>query len=154
MNVEIIPILIGGVLSALIATFLVFTGSKYWSKVIVPWYEDRVYKDIRIEGEWTTSGEEEDETFNEVAKVSQKANRVWGDIIYKTTSGVTEYEFEGEFKNLILTARYWVKRENNLDRGTFTLMLRNNGRILKGFYAWYSDEQNDVISGKYEWSRS
>jgi hypothetical protein len=151
--VEVVPIIVQGILSALIATFLVFIGAKYWNAVIVPWYEDKVYKDIRIEGEWKTSGEENRHVFNEIAKVKQKAHRVWGEIIYKTEDNVVEYEFEGEFKNLILTARYCVKGQNDLDRGTFTLMLKNNGKILKGFYAWYTDVENDVLSGKYEWTK-
>jgi hypothetical protein len=151
VNIEILPIILQGVLSALIATSLIFIAAKYWNTVIVPWYEDRVYKDIRIDNEWKTSGEEKGDTFSEMAKVKQRAHRVWGEIIYKTDADIVEYEFEGEFKNLILTARYWVKGQNNLDRGTFTLMLKNNGKIMSGFYAWYADVENDVLSGKYEW---
>ena len=145
--------LVIGVVSGIITTVLIFIGMKYWNSVIVPWYEDRVYKDIKISGEWKTTGEEHGEVFQEVAKVKQNAHRVWGNIIYKTESEFTEYEFEGEFRNLILTARYWVKSENDLDRGTFTLMLKNNGYTLKGFYSWYLAEDNDVISGSYEWVR-
>ncbi len=142
-----------GILSGLLATFLILVITKYWKQVIIPWYEDRVYKDIRIAGEWKTRGEHKEGRFEEDAKVRQKAHWVWGDIVYKTEEGIIDYEFKGEFKNLILTAQYGVKGESNLDRGTFTLMLRNNGRVLRGFYSWYEDEMNDVMSGSYEWSR-
>ncbi|GAJ21217.1 unnamed protein product [marine sediment metagenome] len=126
-NVSFWSTLGSGVLGGLLATFLILVFAKYWKQVIIPWYEDRVYKDIRIAGKWRTKGEHNKEVFEENARICQKAHRVWGNIIYKTEKGVADYEFEGEFKNLILTARYWVKEENNLDRGTFTLMLRNNG---------------------------
>ncbi|MBM4341548.1 MAG: hypothetical protein FJ110_18635 [Deltaproteobacteria bacterium] len=142
-----------GVVSGLVATFLTFVAARYWTKVIVPWYEDRVYKDIKIAGEWDTQGDEHGDTFHEIAKVSQQAHRIWGDIIYQSPGEIINYEFEGEFRNLILTGRYWVKGRNDLDRGTFTLMLRENGKVLKGFYAWYLGDENDVVSGWYKWIR-
>lgn len=154
MNDQLLTAIVGGVIGALFATFLMLVGGKYWKEIIVPWYEDRIYKDIRIAGDWKTLGDEDGIKFNENAKIQQKAHHISGEIIYKTESEVNKYEFEGEFKNLILTARYWVKGESNLDRGTFTLMLRNNGRMLKGFYAWYQDDRNDVVSGSYEWTKS
>lgn len=139
--------------SGLITALIVFICLRYWNAVIVPWYENRIYKDIKIDGEWKALGDEQSEVFEEKVKVKQNAHRVYGDIIYKSTSELIEYQFEGEFRNLILTARYWVKGENNLDRGTFTLMTKNNGRTLKGPYAWYSANNNDVESGTYEWDR-
>ena len=153
MGDQLLTAIVGGVIGALIATFLMLVGGKYWKEIIVPWYEDKIYKDIRIAGDWKTLGDEDGIKFNENAKIQQKAHCISGEIIYKTESEVNEYEFEGEFKNLILTARYWVKGESNLDRGTFTLMLRNNGRMLKGFYAWYLDDRNGVVSGSYEWTK-
>lgn len=151
LGIQLLFSLSTGIISGLITAILVFIGIKYWNNIVVPWYENRVYKDIKISGEWETTGYEHEEVFHEVAKINQNAHSVWGDITYKTDSELIEYQFEGEFKNLILTARYWVKNENNLDRGTFTLMLKNNGRTLKGFYAWYLAADNDVISGSYEW---
>ena len=140
-------------LAVFLTSFLLFIGLKYWNAVVVPWYENRIYKDIKIEGEWKTIGIEHGENFEENARVKQNAHRVWGDITYKSSSEFIEYQFEGEFRNLILTGRYWVKGENNLDRGTFTLMTKNNGRTLKGYYAWYLAGDNDVVSGSYEWNK-
>jgi len=145
--------LLSGVLSGIIAAFLVFVVAHYWKKIILPWCEERVYKDVKISGEWRTHGNEGGQTFEETAKVYQNAHHIWGEIFYQRESHLITYEFEGEFRNLILTARYSVKAQHDLDRGTFTLMLRNNGKMLKGFFAWYVDNENDVVSGKYEWVR-
>ena len=153
MSYDLFIVIGSGVVSGFVATFLTFVAARYWTKVIVPWYEERVYKDIKIAGEWDTQGEEHGDTFHEIAKVSQQAHRVWGDIIYQSPSEIINYEFEGEFRNLILTGRYWVKGRNDLDRGTFTLMLRENGKLLKGFYAWYLGDEHDVVSGWYKWIR-
>ncbi len=151
MNPDLFSTIGSGVLSGLVTTLLVFVVIRYWKGVLIPWYENRIYKDIKIAGEWETTGEEKDEVFHETAKIQQHAHRVWGDIIYKKDDELITYEFEGEFKNLIFTARYSVKGQNDLDRGTFTLMIRNNGNVLKGHYAWYLAELHDVISGQYEW---
>lgn len=142
-----------GVVSGLFSTILVFLGAKYWNSVVIPWYEERVYKDIRIAGEWRTRGKESGEEFSETAIIKQNAHRVWGEITYRTEDEFILYEFEGELRNLILSARYWVKGQNNLDRGTFTLMVKDNGDTLQGYYAWYMDIANEVIGDRYVWTR-
>jgi hypothetical protein len=73
-----------GVVSGLFSTILVFLGAKYWNSVVIPWYEERVYKDIRIAGEWRTRGKESGEEFSETAIIKQNAHRVWGEITYRT----------------------------------------------------------------------
>lgn len=141
--------LVTGIVSGLISAILVFIGVKWWNRAIVPWYEERVYKDVKISGVWETSYEDNNTIVHEVATVEQNAHRVWGEI---TCEG-EEYLFEGEFRNLILTARYWEKSRNTLDRGTFTLMLKGHSNTLRGFYAWYLGEESNVKSGWYEWNR-
>ncbi len=44
--------LVAGLVSGLIVTLLVVLFRSLWRDTIVPWTEDRVYKDIRIEGTW------------------------------------------------------------------------------------------------------
>lgn len=153
MASEIALAVLVGVISGLLSALLVLVGAKYWKAIMIPWYEDRVYKDVMIDGKWEATGKEHDETFSETLKVQQRAHHVSGEITYKNDNELIEYQFDGEFRNLILTPRYWVKGESNLDRGTFTLMLKNNGQTLKGYYAWYLPEDNDVVSGSYEWNR-
>jgi hypothetical protein len=41
-----------GVISGLVASGLLLFFSSFWSSSIVPWYEERIYKDARIEGKW------------------------------------------------------------------------------------------------------
>lgn len=154
MGSETPSVILAGLVSGVLSSLLVLAGAKYWRAVVIPWYEDRVYKDVMIAGRWESLGQEHGETFTETVKVRQRAHHVSGEITYRVDDKLIEYQFDGEFKNLILTARYWVKEESNLDRGTFTLMLKNNGQTLKGFYAWYLPEDNDVISGNYEWKRA
>jgi hypothetical protein len=62
---------------------IVFVVLKYWASVVVPWYEQRVYKDMPIGGKWSAQGNELEAPFVEDVIVRQKAHRVSGDIIYR-----------------------------------------------------------------------
>lgn len=41
-----------GIISGLLATFIVVVIQKLWVSAIEPWYEERIYKDAHIEGVW------------------------------------------------------------------------------------------------------
>jgi hypothetical protein len=47
--------ILSGIVSGLIATFLALVARIYWSLAIVPWYEERIYRDARIEGKWRST---------------------------------------------------------------------------------------------------
>lgn len=153
MGIQILLALLTGLVSGLLTTLLVFVTSRYWQRVLMPWYENRLYQDIRIDGDWIGTGIEYGIPFTEIIRVHQTAHHVKGETTFKRGADIVDYEFEGEFKNLVLTVQYWAKRENNLDRGTFTLMLENNGEALRGHYVWYSPTDNCVQSGEYKWIR-
>jgi hypothetical protein len=63
------------------------------------------------------------------------------------------YEYEGIFKNLILSASYTSKAKGALDRGNMTMMLRKNGSVLKGYCSFYDDKKHDVVTKVYTWIR-
>lgn len=146
------------IVSAVIASIVILIVVTMWKKAIVPWFEERLYRDLNRAGTWDVSGTEGGKRFAEVAKVKQRGHRVWGVLTYRgqSISGepqIIEYLFEGEFRNLILTARQWEKRRHSLERGSFTLMVKRNADFMRGYYAWYLDIQSDVVGGEYEWVR-
>ena len=61
------------------------------------------------------------------------------------------YMLEGTFKNLILTAAYESTDKSEIERGTITLMLKNNGRCLNGYLVALSDEDHDLSSARTNW---
>ena len=138
MASQLLYSLVTGVISGLLAVFLVFVITTCWRKILVPWYENRIYQDIRIDGVWSGSGVEREKPFTEVIRVKQIAHRVEGEIVFKNRNAIIEYIFKGEFKSLLLTAQYYAKQESNLDRGTFTLLLHNNKKTFHGYYTVYS----------------
>lgn len=60
-------------------------------------------------------------------------------------SKIHTYCLDGSFRNLILAGKYENERQSNIDRGSFSLMLRNNGNRLEGFFSAYGDSQNKIV---------
>ncbi len=57
-------------------------------------------------------------------------------------SDIHTYSFSGSFKNLILTGQYENQDSAHIDRGSLSLMLRENGRRLEGFFSSYTDHDH------------
>ena len=141
-----------GIVSGLVTALIVLGIRNFYIKVVLPWYEDRIYKDAKIEGMWKG---EISSAGDEVVSLRRVGHRINGNIT--VTSGPDKgevYVFYGEFRNLILTLDYQSTREGSLDRGTYTLMLTENGRKLSGQAAYYEDDKHKVYSGEVNWVRS
>jgi hypothetical protein len=61
------------------------------------------------------------------------------------------YSLTGSFRNLILSATYETEDRRGLDRGAMTLMLTENGRMLKGFLTGYSDDEHEIRDTVATW---
>ncbi len=143
-----------GIISGVATACIVFLVRKVWTEWISPWYENKIYRDIRIDGHWKTKFfREEDEEFQENAIVYQKAYRVRGTITYERSNEIREYEFRGQIRNLLLTAEYWLKGSSSLDRGAFALAVKEDGRKLEGYLSWYSHKHDEIRFSKYIWSK-
>lgn len=141
-----------GIISGLITTFIVIVIQRLWVGAVEPWYEERIYKDAKLEGVW--EGVYPGLDLKEIITLKRVAHRVDGvvAIVEGPDQGKT-YEISGSFKNLILTANYHSVDRRSLDRGTYTLMLKNNGTKLEGHSAFYEDESHEVVSGSCVWTR-
>ena len=125
-----------GVISGLVATFLALVISQLWNKIIVPWFEERIYKDAHIEGKWNAKfyfrgNKTEDFIFN----IRRTSHHITGDMIGLEDG--KKYEIDGEFRNMILTLSYSSKIEYEVDRGCLTLLLIKNGKEFDGHIAYY-----------------
>jgi hypothetical protein len=59
-------------------------------------------------------------------------------------SNIHTYYMSGKFRNLILCGSYENENPQNIDRGSFSLMLRSNGAKFEGFFASYADEAHKI----------
>lgn len=141
--------LVVGVVSGVVAALLVFTFRSLWERIVMPWYEERLYKGARIEGCWLS-----EVTFPEGEKNKHRMqlHRVGYTVTGTTTcyEGYSEgnsYDLQGTFKNLTLSCTYQINDPRRLERGSMVLMLVNDGTTLKGQLSFYDDRTNSSVNG-------
>ena len=143
-----------GIISGLLATFLTVGIRSIWLQIIMPWYENVLYQGPKIEGHWETEFKfSSDEIYNYIITLKRVGYSITG--IMVCTSGAntvgTTYEISGKFKNLILSGTCEPTKKRSFDRAAFTLMLINNGTLLRGYFAYYDNDENSILSIETEW---
>ncbi len=130
-----------GITSGLLTAVIVVLFRAFWVGVLIPWFEERVYKDAKIEGDWfgRTPGNEFKFTLERAGhKITGRIHSLSGNDTGK------EWVISGSFRNLILSAVYEPTDRQRLDRGSMTLMLRNDGFALAGRLAYYLDLSHTI----------
>ncbi len=143
-----------GIIAGIIATFIVFVFSTIWKKILIPWYEERIYKDVKIEGKWEGIMEYDGAINKDIIIINRESHSISGTI--KTIEGPNkggDYIFKGSFKNLILTASYRASDRFQLDRGSFSLILKENGKKFEGRSSFYDDSTNKIDNCKYSFTK-
>lgn len=103
--------LVVGVAASVVATVLVLTFQALWSRVIIPWYEERLDSGATIEGTWVSEiifpkGDRNKHRM----RLSKAGYDVSGETTcYEGYSKGNIYATQGTFKNLILTTTYEIK---------------------------------------------
>lgn len=140
-----------GIIGGVIATFIVFFIQVVWLKIARPLVEQLLYSGLDIGGEWVVNAEfDESDVRKRNLHLRQKAYRITGTLV--STAGSDEgaaYELEGEFKNLILTLTYVNTEKGARDRGTLTLLVKEDGRRLVGKSAYYSTASDLIAECDY-----
>lgn len=147
--------ILAGLVSGLLVTFLVVVVRTIWYTTIIPWFENRVYKDVLIEGRWfslypTVVGERQ-----ETVSLERHGHEVSGSIICNSGSDEGEkYNVHGSFRNMILSLIYENADKAKVDRGTITLKCINSGERLSGQISTYHHRTDSIISGQVIWFRT
>lgn len=144
--------LLVGIVSGICVLVILQIAERLWGLAILPWFENLVYRDMKIDGNWGTLFRSDCKEFRETATVHQRAHKVSG-LIQLEGETIKHYRFEGQIRNLMLTAEYWLKDGSSVDRGAFCLAVKENGRTLKGCLAWYSSERDEIKHTDYEWTK-
>ncbi len=143
--------LTSGLISGLIVTFLVVVIRAFWIHIIIPWFEERVYKDVQIEGKWF-SCYPTDPSRLEVVSLKRHGHTVNGTIICTSGSDSGEnYNVQGSFRNLILPLTYEADDRTKTDRGAITLRLVQNSQRLAGKIAFYDTPADSINSVEVIW---
>lgn len=89
------------------------------------------------------------------AELTRVGNRIQGRLVeIGGASQVHTYVLSGTFKNLMLCGSYENENPQNIDRGSFSLMLKENGLRLEGFFASYTESGESIHPFKCELRRN
>lgn len=147
--------IVAGLISGLVVTLFVIVFRSIWHRIIVPWFEDRVYKDIRIEGTWFSLYSDNASNRQETISLQRHGHEISGTIICNNGPDEGEkYRVTGSFRNLILALLYEVDDPVKVDRGTMTLRCIRNGQRLGGKVAFYSNQGDIINDCDVTWYRS
>jgi hypothetical protein len=109
-----------------------------------------------ISGRWKTSFKEKGKQYSETAILKQRGQKVFGTIVLNLEGKEIFYEFNGTFKDLILSGTYTSTDETNFERGTILLRYVKKGKAMKfiGQNSFFSKEEDDenVASSSYDWT--
>jgi len=145
---------IAGLVSGVVVSIFVVAFGKFWNNIIIPWFEDRVYKDARIEGKWFSIYTNGMALRQEVIILKRHGHYIQGSVI--ATNGLDEgeeYKVHGSFRNLILPLTYENTDKSSTDRGTITLKSHRNGKRFSGMVSHYSAPQDAISNTEVFWFR-
>lgn len=147
--------LVSGLVSGLIATLFVVVFRSFWNSVITPWFEERVYKDIKIEGKWFALYPDSMHGRQEVITLERRGHAITGLIVCTHGPDTGEQYFvSGSFRNMILPMTYESSDKTKSDRGAIALKSVKNGKRLIGKVAMYDDNQDLISTTTVVWFRS
>ncbi len=146
--------IIAGLVSGLVVTVFVVMFREIWISIIVPWFEERVYKDVKIEGKWFGLYPTSTDLRRDVIILKRHGHTITGTLTCtKGKDEGDEYSLSGSFRNLILPLIYESTEREKTDRGTITLRAINNGERLTGKIAYYHTDKDSISSGNIIWFR-
>ena len=144
-----------GLVSGLVVSFIVLVVGRFWRGIVEPWFEERVYKDLHIEGKWFSLYVETGDYRQETINLKRHGHSISGHMICKTgADDGEEYTLCGSFRNLLLPLTYESTDKEKSDRGTITLKSSHNGQRFVGEVAMYETKSDDIDTCHVIWFRN
>ncbi|MBF6057748.1 hypothetical protein [Thiomicrorhabdus heinhorstiae] len=160
--------LIIGISSSLVATALFILLSEFIRRVIIPWYADKIYRGVRIDGEWEATvlsgNEDAKETMEENdmfmrLSLSQKGETIKGGYTHKNINEeADEYHLEGRIRDMYFLATAIPKSNRKIDGISFLFHIDYKGSKLRMIGGVLSQgKAGEVLSHNgigFEWKNS
>ena len=127
-----------------------------WQKGVVPFFENILYKGIRIDGKWTidqvslTADAINLSTCrNVVLFVKQKATKIYGTATstYSDGSDIKDcifYDLSGEVKDRFVTVFLKCSEKNRMAYSTLLLEIVSDGSIMYGYRNFYGLKRQKI----------
>lgn len=156
---ENIGALLIGIASSLIATAVFISASEITRRVLLPWYANKIYRGVRLDGNWSACryGKVEvdsDEFPNASFMLKQSSDKVTGSAILgesKDEKG-TLYKLSGQIRDGYFTATAWPTAPDMIDAMAVVFRAYHHGEHLrlKGRMAFVSNETATIKATEKE----
>lgn len=119
-----------GIVSSLIATGIFISISEIFRRIVVPWYSDKIYRGVRIDGKWileSINDKPAPETETMVFELTQKGDIITGTYCHTdpdNSDDTTFYSLSGVFQNSHFSAILRVRSPHVIDAITMLLYVR------------------------------
>lgn len=131
----------------------------------LPAYRDYVYKDVRVDGDWTIlqseiplDGEALSTTWVLSATLEQKAHVVKGTATATcvkdgTSADVIDYKIEGHIYNRFVSITFRPRDKARIAYSTFLLEVKGDGTRMKGYRSFYGLRKEIIRAVECTWRR-
>lgn len=154
--------LVIGIGSSLLATAIFILASECFRKVVLPWYVDRIYRGVRIDGEWEIKerdGREwKSEDLSMGFNLTQKGDVVTGIYTHKCNGEVDEYILKGVIRDMYFLATAVPRSNRHVDAVSLLLYVNNvNSKLVMTGGVLYQGDPGEVCSQmglRFQWKRN
>jgi len=131
-----------------------------FNKIIIPWYQDKIYRGFDISGIWTENHNYENMITQESEiHISQNAHNILGKIslIKKGDDGqilgTKNFEFKGEFYNNFLNITCWNADKKQIGTHNYLMKIERDGKEMDGFKTYFDIGFGKIRSQEIFWTR-
>lgn len=138
-----------GIISGLLTAILIYGLREYFNRVLIPDYRARIYKGLKVEGDWDVNqqgktAEGDELTIKRTTKVRIKQK---GHLLSGTARSTAlnpgyiqesyEYVINGEIKDSFVTLTFKSKNPGTIAQTTLLLRVMGDGHRLAGYRVFY-----------------
>lgn len=153
-SITVIETVILGIASSLVATFILLVTNWFLTKKLLPWYGDRIYRGVRIDGKWlyhSLGGNKFDDDIDDGLNIIQKGDQITGTYSHQAEKGISMYNIKGDIRDSYVTITIWPIARDELDAGSMVLRIYSKqGLMMKGKISYLSTEDGNVLSNDVE----
>lgn len=149
------------VFAGILTSIIIYFFLKIFENIILPWYQDKVYKGLDIGGEWIEIHNYENLLIQESKiTIEQNAHFVKGKILLAKKNNETNeivelkhFRFSGEFYNNHLNLTCWNENRKQIGTHNYLIGVDYDGKEMNGFKTYYDIGIRKMRSEEIYWIR-
>lgn len=128
--------LVIGIVSGVLASIIFQALGVFFIKVIVPWYQSKVFEGIDIQGRWEGKQVRANGTYTFALDIVQVGHTITGNYstvdTYPNETKSRQFILKGSIVNNTVVLTYESANKRRYGAGTFLLAIHDGGNELKG----------------------